>query len=923
MGEFVASVQYNDRLTDTEFALSQVIKELKSLPFPIVGILPGAETGVELCDRLNAELNLLGNDTKQSSARRNKFIMGEAVRSSGIRAVKQAICTDIISVLLFLEDLINIENKLKNQELIKFSKYYHYFPLKNFDLFTLPSELREFLETKLKCVVKPVQSAGTDDVFLCNTVYDAVVAFSRILGKINGIGILNNEVLVQEFLKGQEYVVDKVSYLGEHKIVAVWKYDKRPVNGAAFVYFGMKLVRSDEEFIQILLDYADKVLDAVGIKNGPSHMEVMLNVIEVETFDEKINKNVIKKIYDPCLVEVGARCHGGEGTWLGPTRLCIGYNQLDVSLDIVLDRSLFNKISKNSYPNLKAAREVDLVARQSGILRSTPGEGKIRALKSFYSMSWEVHPGEFVNKTIDCFTRPGCIQLVAESEEQADADLEEIHRIEVRELLDFSIICPTPLELGTVVIVDPYNSGINLAASILKWGYKLVLVFNHHDINGDKSNSIITKLGNNGKTTLLIKHNSKAKDQDYAINTTLNSIVNYDESNQKKNTNILAILPGSFSGIKLAEELSNLYGTRSNFITSLDYRTCFLNQLNNLTLKGFDTLAYSACYSTEDIESFFKKISNSFKNSSSLVFSIRPILYDGENKEYICNNFGSALEIFSLLNKQINSFNQINHGVIIQSYNQNNSFSFDDSTIIHDNSNIILDGVIRDGIFKATAIWQGELVRLNNLSYNTIVFSNKKLINYTNPNVQHVFENLTKMLNTLDISDGSVHIRFNTFKIQSNPSSEISFIPLIHSISCVPHGDHGNWIPLVDSCIGYNQIDSTLNCYLRPDRYDSLSLVPKTLTSSGIIITLVNNFNITNFDEKTVLTINEIIGLEKIRSLPSFLRCELYVQPGSTIDLSQNSSQYGSILLQHINDEILQRDCQFIQNLKLDELFKF
>lgn len=909
-------------MADSELALEQVVKELKSLPFPIVGILPGAETGVELCDRLNCALNLLGNDTKQSSARRNKFIMGEAVRASGIRAVKQAICTDIISVLIFLEDLINIENKLLNKELIRFERFFSYFPLKTLELTNLPLELKDFLETSLKCVVKPVQSAGTDDVFLCNTIYDAVVAFSRILGKINGIGILNNEVLVQEFLKGQEYVVDKVSYLGEHKVVAVWKYDKRPVNGAAFVYFGMKLVRSDEDFIPCLLDYADKVLDAVGIRNGPSHMEVMLNTIEVEEFDEKSGKTTIKKIYDPCLVEVGARCHGGEGTWLGPTRLCIGYNQLDVSLDVVLDRKLFNSINKNSYPNLKAAREVDMVARQSGILRSTPGESKIRALKSFYSMCWEVHPGEFVSKTIDCFTRPGCVQLVADSEEQADADLEEIHRLEERELLDFSIICPNPLDLGTVVIVDPYNSGINLAASIIKWGYKLVLVFNHHD-NREKNSSIITKLGNHGKSTLLIKHDSQAKNQENAINSTLNSIINYDESNQKKNNNILAILPGSFSGIKLAEELSNLYGTRSNSVASLENRTCFLKQLNTLSNNGINTLAYSACYTSEDVKEFFNKFS--LKNPHSSVYSIRPILYDGENKEHICNNLSSALEIFSSLNKQINSFNQINHGVILQSYNHDQFNSVSSSTMIHENNNIIIDGIIRDGNFKATAIWQGELIKLNDLTYNTLVFSNKKLINPSDPSANIILKNISNILSTLEIYDGSVTIRYNVLKTQLN-SSENELIPLVHSVSCVPHGDNGNWIPLVESCIGYNQIDSILNCYLRPDRFDSLSFVPKKL-SNGVLVHLTNNFNVqqiktVNDEFTSTFTINEI-NLEKIRSLPSFLRCELYVQPGSTIDLSQNSVQYGSVLLQHNDENVLHKDCQFIQNLRIENLFQF
>ncbi len=208
-----------------------------------------------------------------------------------------------------------------------------------------------FLETlrrpgndELKCVVKPVQSAGTDDVFLCQSADEAITAFNKIYGTVNGIGLHNDCVLVQEFLVGKEYVIDKVSRDGVHKLVAVWEYDKRKVNGANFVYFGMRLKNPDSEMVKVMVAYADKVLDAVGIKHGPSHMEVMLNSYQDDA------GNVI---YDPCLVEVGARCHGGEGTWLPVTVECIGYNVVTITTDAYLDGDVFNSIEKDSFPMKK------------------------------------------------------------------------------------------------------------------------------------------------------------------------------------------------------------------------------------------------------------------------------------------------------------------------------------------------------------------------------------------------------------------------------------------------------------------------------------------------------------------------------------------------------------------------------------------
>jgi len=52
---------------------------LEALPFHIVALIPGAETGVELADRLSEKLGLRSNGEKGSEARRNKYVMGEKV----------------------------------------------------------------------------------------------------------------------------------------------------------------------------------------------------------------------------------------------------------------------------------------------------------------------------------------------------------------------------------------------------------------------------------------------------------------------------------------------------------------------------------------------------------------------------------------------------------------------------------------------------------------------------------------------------------------------------------------------------------------------------------------------------------------------------------------------------------------------------
>ena len=63
--------------------LFQTISALRDLPFPIKAVIPGAETGVELADQLSHFMGLRSNGIEGSLARRNKYLMGERVRTTG------------------------------------------------------------------------------------------------------------------------------------------------------------------------------------------------------------------------------------------------------------------------------------------------------------------------------------------------------------------------------------------------------------------------------------------------------------------------------------------------------------------------------------------------------------------------------------------------------------------------------------------------------------------------------------------------------------------------------------------------------------------------------------------------------------------------------------------------------------------------
>ena len=117
----------------------------------------------------------------------------------------------------------------------------------------------------------------------------------------------------------------------------------------------------------------------------------------------------------------------GEGTWISVAKECIGYTQVDCTLDLYLDGPVFDTLSSDQYALRKFGREVDLVSQISGVVRTMPGDKIIRSLPSFHSISWEVKPGDFLYATVDCFTRPGVVQIIGNTDEECNIDVKKIH----------------------------------------------------------------------------------------------------------------------------------------------------------------------------------------------------------------------------------------------------------------------------------------------------------------------------------------------------------------------------------------------------------------------------------------------------------------------------------------------------------------
>jgi hypothetical protein len=196
-----------------------------------------------------------------------------------------------------------------------------------------------------------------------------------------------------------------VSKDGKMKIAAIWKYDKRPVNGAPFVYYATKLYSEDEtsEIGSMIYHYLDDCLKALDIQWGITHSEVIMTTAADGT-------------WSPRLVEVNCRQHNMN--FLPLTMGGVGYNVFDMLLAAYLgDDETLNAVGNDQerlewdlLPDVPTARMnaamVHLVNTKSGKLLAVnePALYEIQAMESVYDLEVYRHfleRGKVIRPTVD------------------------------------------------------------------------------------------------------------------------------------------------------------------------------------------------------------------------------------------------------------------------------------------------------------------------------------------------------------------------------------------------------------------------------------------------------------------------------------------------------------------------------------------
>jgi hypothetical protein len=374
--------------------------------YELVAISCESDSGLADAERLGDLLHL-SRHNGVNEARRNKYLMLETVGAAGLPVVKQRLCRTLEEACEFATRDLGITSSSSSSSSSE------------------PSSTTTTLQPERKyVVVKPIRGVASDDVFLCGDIAAVESAFTAIKGStvFGSPREKHDTVLVQEFAVGQEFAIDIVSKDGEHKAAAIWRYDKRPANGASFVYYSTKVY--DGELASVIYDHAKQSLDALGIRWGLTHTEVII------TAD------------GPRLVEVNCRQHNMD--FMPLTDGSIGYNAFDMLLEAYLggnDPSFYppetesQRLDWDILPDIPSTRMsgamVHLVNYAQGTLVGV-NERSLMEIQSMESvLDLEVYAsflelGNEIAPTIDINSDAGWVQMLNPDQEAFQRDYERI-----------------------------------------------------------------------------------------------------------------------------------------------------------------------------------------------------------------------------------------------------------------------------------------------------------------------------------------------------------------------------------------------------------------------------------------------------------------------------------------------------------------
>jgi biotin carboxylase len=178
-------------------------------------------------------------------------------------ALSEEFCSPVVSI----DPILKMENKVLTRELLKGhlnSPHYELYTPDDFSLENFIDQAKNYLPL----IVKSPTSAGSKDVLVAHNVNQLKLAMQELLKK-------NEQILLEEYLKGPQYLIEVLVHNGKVHIVAI--IEQQITFFQRFIVTGYCLLPDiNQRFYNSILESVSSILKAFQMKNGACHLEMRL-----------------------------------------------------------------------------------------------------------------------------------------------------------------------------------------------------------------------------------------------------------------------------------------------------------------------------------------------------------------------------------------------------------------------------------------------------------------------------------------------------------------------------------------------------------------------------------------------------------------------------------------------------------------------
>ena len=336
-----------------------------------VAIVPGADQGIDWANRMSQELGLNGNPPDIYKKMVDKQCMQKALKRANLRYIK-------------------------TREVSSFE------------------EAKEFVSEigASQIVVKPSIGQSTIGVCICKNdeeLKDAIDFNKQAMSWSD-----DSNMIVQEYIGGEEFAIDSTCCEGHNRIVCASHYIKTIIEGRGAIFNYAESINENHPNFAELAEYNEKVLSALGIQYGATHAEFKID-----------EKGIV-------LIEINCRVSGPIQKYSFMDKVW-GEHPTESALESYLNPQKCIENSKKPFkPVAFGAVKMVVIPEEIEVIKSHV-ETVFEDLNSYdYALSFgdnRVYP-----KTIDLHTIGGLIFLANADKDQLTKDIKTIQRMEKFEI---------------------------------------------------------------------------------------------------------------------------------------------------------------------------------------------------------------------------------------------------------------------------------------------------------------------------------------------------------------------------------------------------------------------------------------------------------------------------------------------------------